>query len=397
MTVSQSDKGESADIRVDSDRVTALLARLVRAKSENPPGGEAPAAAIVEAECRDLSLDVEVVAPEPGRPSVIARWRGRPGPRLIYCSHIDVVPAGAPSLWDVDPYGAEIVDGRMHGRGSADAKGCVAAALEAVRALKESGFEPEGSLELMMVADEETMGFKGAGYLMDQGLLGSDMGIVGEPTSLRVVTAQRGANWARITTKGVAAHGSAPERGRSAIKHMAEIVLQLEETLPSDVHPILGGANINVGTIQGGEKVNIVPAICVIEVDRRSLPHETREDVLAQLNEAVARARRRFPDLEAEVDLMFSGDAFEVARDAVTVRTVSQAVHDVTGAPGRLIGFRGASDARFLAESGAETVLFGPGDIGLAHTARESIDLHELEHGAGIYALAFARLLGAAS
>lgn len=395
MTVSQSDKGESADIGVDRDRVTALLATLVRARSENPPGEEQAAAAIVEADCRDLGLDVEVIESEPGRPSVVARWRGRPGPRLIYCSHIDVVPAGPPSLWDVDPYGADIVDGRMHGRGSSDAKGCVAAALEAVRALKEAAFHPDGTLELMMVADEETMGFKGAGHLMERGLLGSDFGIVGEPTSLRVVTAQRGANWARITTKGKAAHGSAPERGRSAIKHMAEIVLQLEETLPTDVHPILGAANISVGTIHGGEKVNIVPAACVIEVDRRSLPHETREDVLAQLNEAVERARRRFPELEAEVEIMHSGDAFEVDRDSAIVKAMSRAVGDATGAPGKLIGFRGASDARFLVQSGAETVLCGPGDIALAHTAGEWIDLHELEVGARVYALAFSRLLGA--
>jgi acetylornithine deacetylase/succinyl-diaminopimelate desuccinylase family protein len=395
MTVSQSSKGESADIaRVDGARLTALLSGLVRARSENPPGEEAEVAGLVEAECREMGLEVEIVESEPGRPSVVARWAGGPGPHLIYCSHIDVVPAGNRDLWEVDPYGAEIADGRMYGRGSSDAKGCVAAALEAVRALKESGFEPAGTLELMMVSDEETMGFKGAGYLMDQGRLGSDIGIVGEPTSLRVVTAQRGANWAKITTRGVAAHGSAPERGRSAIKHMAEIVLQLEETLPADVHPILGGPNINVGTIRGGEKVNIVPAWCEIEVDRRSLPHETRADVLAQLNEAVERARRRFPDLEAEVDLMFSGDAFEVARDALTVKTLSQAVWDVTGAPGKLIGFRGASDARFLAESGAETVLCGPGDITLAHTAHESIDLKELELGARVYALTFARLLG---
>lgn len=396
MTVSQSDKDEGADIRVDRERMTALLARLVRARSENPPGEEQAAAAIVEDDCRDLGLDVEVIESEPGRPSVVARWRGRPGPRLIYCSHIDVVPAGPPSLWDVDPYGAEIVDGRMHGRGSSDAKGCVAAALEAVRALRDAGFEPDGTLELMMVADEETMGFKGAGHLMERGLLGSDFGIVGEPTSLRVVTAQRGANWARITTKGKAAHGSAPERGRSAIKHMAEIVLQLEETLPTDVHPILGGANINVGTIHGGEKVNIVPAACVIEVDRRSLPHETRDDVLAQLNEAVDRARRRFPDLEAEVEIMHSGDAFEVDRDSAIVKAVSRAVAEATGAPGKLIGFRGASDARFLVQSGAETVLCGPGDIALAHTAGEWIDLHEFEVGARVYALAFSRLLGAA-
>ena len=396
MTVSQSEQGVGADIpQVDGGRVTALLTELVRARSENPPGEEAVVAGLVEAECRGMGLEVELVEAEPDRPSVVARWSGGPGPRIIYCSHIDVVPAGNLKLWDVDPYAAEIVDGRMYGRGSSDAKGCVAAALEAVRALKEIGFEPAGTIELMMVADEEAMGFKGAGHLLQQGRLGSDIGIVGEPTSLRVVTAQRGANWARITAHGKAAHGSAPERGRNAIKFMSEIVLQLEETLPTDVHPILGGPNINVGTIEGGEKVNIVPAWCTIEVDRRSLPHETREEIVAQMEEAVDRARKRFPDLEAEVDLMFAGDAFEIERDAHIVKVLSQVVWDVTGAPGKLVGFRGASDARFLAESGAETILCGPGDITLAHTAHEYIDLHELELGARVYALAFQRLLTA--
>lgn len=396
MTVSQEPQGVGADIpHVDGRRVTALLAKLVRTRSENPPGEEAEVAGLVADECRDLGLEVELVESEPNRPCVVAKWGGGPGPRLIYCSHIDVVPAGNLRLWAVDPYGAEIVDGRMYGRGSSDAKGCVAAALEAVRALKDIGFEPDGTLELMMVADEETMGFKGAGHLLELGRLGSDMGIVGEPTSLRVVTAQRGANWARITAHGKAVHGSQPERGRNAIKFMAEIVLQLEETLPDDVHPILGGPNINVGTIHGGEKVNIVPAHCTIEVDRRSLPHETAEEIVAQMNEAVERAKARFPDLEAEVDLMFAGEAFEVDRDAHIVKTLAHAVWDVTGAPGKLVGFRGASDARFLAQSGAETVLCGPGDITLAHTAHESIDLHELELGARVYALAFQRLLSA--
>ncbi|MDQ4025254.1 MAG: M20 family metallopeptidase [Actinomycetota bacterium] len=379
---------------LDRDRLVDRLGQLVRTPSENPPGEEAAVASLTSALCRDLGLEVEEHEVEPGRPSVVARWRGSPGPTLCYCSHIDVVPAGDPGLWSRDPYSAAVEDGRMFGRGSSDAKGPCAAALEAVALLKASGWEPSGTLELALVADEETMGFKGAGYLVERNVLDPDVAIVGEPTSLRVVRAQRGAGWFRVTTMGLAGHGSAPERGINAIKHMAEIVLHLEDTLPDVTHPLLGGPTINVGTIRGGEKVNIIPAGCMIEVDRRTVPGETKESVVAGIQEAIERARERFPDVEARIELAFFAEPFEVAADAPVVAAAVDATRAVTGAEPDVIGFRGASDARFLFETGCDVVVWGPGDIALAHTARESIDLAELERGALAYAGAFATLLG---
>jgi acetylornithine deacetylase/succinyl-diaminopimelate desuccinylase-like protein len=318
----------------------------------------------------------------PGRPNVVARLGGDPGPTVCYCSHIDVVPAGDHALWASDPFDGAIAEGRMHGRGTADAKGPVAAALEAVEILRAAGAPLQGTLELALVSDEETMGFKGAGYLVSEGIIAPDLAIVGEPTSLRVVRAQRGACWLRVSTTGTAGHGSAPERG--------------EETLPEISHEVLGGPSISVGTISGGAKVNIVPASCVIEVDRRSIPPETKEDVLQSVRAAVELAKERFPDLEADVEVLFFADSFEVPEDSPVVTGVAASVADVTGAPAELIGFRGASDARFLFESGADVVVCGPGDIGVAHTAHESIDLAELERCALAYALSFARLLAPA-
>ena len=378
----------------DRDRLIDRLGQLVRTPSENPPGEEAAVASLTSALCKDLGLEVEEHEAEPGRPSIVARWRGSPGPTLCYCSHIDVVPAGDPGLWSRDPYSGAIEDGRMHGRGSSDAKGPVAAALEAVAILKEAGWEPAGTLELALVADEETMGFKGAGYLVEQQVLAPDVAIVGEPTSLRVVRAQRGASWFRLTTRGLAGHGSAPERGINAIKHMSEVVLHLEDTLPDVSHALLGGPTINVGTIRGGEKVNIIPAGCMIEVDRRTVPGETKESVIAGIQQAVDRARERFPDLDADLELAFFAEPFEVEAGAPVVRSAVDATSSVTGRDVDVIGFRGASDARFLFETGCDVIVWGPGDITLAHTARESIDLDELEQGALAYAHAFARLLG---
>ena len=378
---------------VDRDQLVDRLQQLVRTPSENPPGEEAAAAALASAFCKDLGLEVEEHEAEPGRPSVVARWRGSDGPTLCYCSHIDVVPAGDPGLWERDPYSGAIEDGRMHGRGSSDAKGPVAAALEAVAILRSAGWEPRGTLELALVADEETMGFKGAGHLVEQKIVTPDVAIVGEPTSLRVVRAQRGASWFRLTTRGVAGHGSAPERGVNAVKHMAEIVLHLEDTLPDVIHPLLGGPTISVGTIRGGEKVNIIPAACVAEVDRRTVPGETRESLLAGVGEAIDRARKRFPDVDAHADIAFFAEPFEVPADAAVVTAAVEAIRSTTGRDVDVIGFRGASDARFLFETGADVIVCGPGDITLAHTARESIDLAELEHGAIAYAKAFASLL----
>ncbi len=378
---------------LDRERLVDRLRTLVRAASENPPGEELEAARLVQSFCRQLDLDVSMYEVEPGRPSVVARWAGRDGPTVGYCSHIDVVPAGDPTLWERAPYDAVIDNGRLHGRGSSDAKGPVAAALEAVAALRHLGFEPAGTLELELVADEEAMGFKGAGWLAEQGLIKPDVAIVGEPTSLRVVRAQRGACWFRLIARGKAGHGSAPERGINAIKHMAEVVLHLEETLPDVSHPILGAPSLNVGTIRGGEKVNIIPAACIVEVDRRTIPGESRAEVQASIEDAIDRARNRFPDLDVTVELAFGAEPFEVPADAPVVRSVASAVEEVTGGPARLIGFRGASDARFLAEAGADVVVCGPGQIELAHTARESIDLDELERAALVYAVAFARLL----
>lgn len=380
---------------LDRTGLVERLATLVGAESENPPGNEAGVATIVEQMCKKLDLDVTTYEAVPGRPNIIATWAGEPGPTLGYCSHLDVVPAGDRSLWIHDPYGAHIEDDKMFGRGTSDAKGPIAAALEAVAILRAAGFTPRGSLELELVSDEESGGFKGAGYLAERDIVHPDFAIVGEPTRLRVVRAQRGIAWSRITTRGVAAHGSAPERGVNAIDHMAAIVRELNDSLPDITNQVVGGPTISVGTIHGGAKLNIIPASCVIEVDRRTIPGESNDDVIAQFEAAIERARASYPDIDATVEIVDSGMPFEIDAGSSLVQTMATATAEVTGHETEIIGFRGASDARFLVERGAEVIVFGPGDISVAHTANEFIDLDGLADGALAYAVAFARLLGA--
>ena len=386
----------AADIArvIDRDRLIERLTALVKTPSENPPGEEAEAARVAGSYCESLGFDVELHELDPGRPSVVARKVFGDGPTVCYCSHIDVVPAGDHALWVHPPYDAQIVDGRMHGRGSSDAKGPIAAALEAVEALRTMDVELGGTFQMALVADEEAMGFKGAGFLVEEKIVTPDYTIIGEPTRLRIVKAQRGPCWLRIVTRGKAAHGSAPERGVSAIMHMAEIVAHLEETLPDITHDVVGGPSVNVGTIQGGTKVNIVPALCIAEIDRRSIPGETKESVVASIQAAIDIAKEKYPDIDADIELPIYGKPFEVADDSAVLNDVVEAVADATGEDAEVVGFRGSSDARFFAEAGSDVVVCGPGDITVAHTAHEYIDLDELERGAVAYASAFARLLG---
>ena len=385
----------AADIAsvIDRERLIGRLETLVRTPSENPPGEEAEAARVTANYCEALGFEVSLHELDAGRPSVVAQKVFGEGPTLCYCSHIDVVPAGEHDLWSHPPYAATIVDGQMHGRGSSDAKGPIAAALEAVEALSAVGADLRGTLQFALVADEEAMGFKGAGFLVEDRIVQPDLTIIGEPTALRIVRAQRGPCWMRIITRGQAAHGSAPERGVSAIKHMAEIVGHLEETLPDITHDVVGGPSINVGTIQGGVKVNVVPAYCVAEIDRRSIPGETKESVAASVQAAIDIAKQKYPDIDATIELPIYGKPFEVPDDSVVLANMIEAVSETKGADAEVMGFRGSSDARFFAEAGSDVVVCGPGDITVAHTAREYIDLAELEQGAVAYATSFARLL----
>ena len=382
---------------VAADEVVEILADLVRAPSENPPGDETLVAKTAAAWLERLDLPSEFVTPLPRRTSTISSWGdAAAGPTLLFNGHYDVVPVPDPDEWPHPPFGAEIHDGRMFGRGTCDMKAGIAACLAAVSALQRAGAEPKGRLLMHLVADEEALGTHGTKFLVANGYCdGVAEAIVGEPTDMHLVPAERGAVWLRIVTEGVSAHGSTPQLGVNAIQHMAQVIEEFSKIRFRKLHEMLGAPTFNVGTIAGGSKVNMVPNHCEIEIDRRTIPGETEDDALSDFEAAVARAGESVSDLNARVEVIDSAEPSETPGGSRVVELLTEA-RDAFGTGGSEIGYSGATDARFLInQGGIPSIVFGPGELLLAHTTGESVDVSQVVEVAKVYAYTFARFLNA--
>ena len=387
----------AAAAAVDPAEVLDFTRALIAARSENPGGTEDDAAAVAVDILTGLGARPEIVRSEAERPSVVATLGGARGPSLAWNGHLDVVPAGSPDTWRHDPWAGEIDDdGRLVGRGAADMKGPIGAALAAASALRRAGTRLAGSLVFHLAADEELAGVHGTKVLWERGLLTQDAAIVGEPSELQVGLAERGGAWFTATAYGTAAHGSQPHRGVNAITSMARFLLRLPEVLPDLEHPLVGSPTVNAALITGGSAPNVVPDRCEVDIDRRIVPGEIDPDeVRAPFLALVASLREDHPEVDIGVELREWTDAAEASPDTDIARIAADAVAASTGARPALVGFTGITDARFYTnQARIPTVICGPGSLTVAHTANESVPFDELVAGARSYARMFAAFLG---
>ncbi|HUE69001.1 MAG TPA: M20 family metallopeptidase [Candidatus Acidoferrum sp.] len=354
-----------------------ILERLVRIPSET--GQEGAAAEALAGWCRDAGLGVQLQQVQPGRPNVLATWRGGRGPHLLLIGHIDTVPVG--EGWSRDAHGATVDHGRLYGRGACDMKGGLAAMLGAIEALRKRGQQPPGDVTFAAVVGEEEDS-AGTRALVQKGIK-ADHAVLAEPTSMQLVLANRGLLNYRIVVKGKSVHAAAPGLGHNAVTAAARIVVELEATgeeLARHDHPVFGPPSLTVGTMHGGTRPYVVPDRCEIEVDRRLNPGETKEQVVKELEDAIARVQRTLPWLEANVEPGPDYIPFEIPADHELVRAMTMAMHAAGLAP-HTASWRAASDAGFLVHgAGIPCVLFGPGDVEQsAHRPDEWIDLEDLD------------------
>ncbi|HEX9580433.1 MAG TPA: ArgE/DapE family deacylase [Gemmatimonadales bacterium] len=364
-------------ISIDRPFTVRTLTDLVRINSINPAleaggPGEAAAAAYVADVLRNLGLDVEVYESAPGRPSVVGRLTGKSrGRRLMLNGHIDTVGvAGMP-----EPFSGEVRDGKLYGRGAYDMKGSVAACIGAAKALVDARAPFRGEVLVAAVADEENASIGTADVVRHQRV---DAAIVTEPTQLDLCLAHKGFVWIEVETLGRAAHGSRPDLGVDANMAMGRVLAGLAaleaELRRRPSHPLVGAPSLHAAQIFGGTARSVYAAHCKLTVERRTVPGETEEGVLAEVQAILERVAAADPAFRGSCTATLARGPFEVARDAEIVRTVATAAQRVLGRSPALGGQTPWMDAALLAAAGVETVVFGPAGTG-AHAAEEWVDV----------------------
>ena len=358
----------------------ALARALIKIDSRNPtlvpdaPGERACAQALASV-LDDWGFDVELQERIPGRPNVIARIGPRGASALILNGHLDVV--GVEGMTH-DPFSADVRDNRIYGRGSADMKGGIAAMC--VAALEAAADSARRQIVIAAVTDEEYESL-GMRALIESGIR-AEAAIITEPTRLAICPAHRGFVWMDVTFRGRAAHGSRYDIGVDAITHAGLVLAELdklERTRESGKrHPLLGRGSLHASTIHGGVGMSTYPEECVLSIERRTLPGETADTAMKEIEAACAAVRARDPRFDARITQITSQLPSDVSTDAPIVRSLENALEN-EGIPVSIEGMPAWTDAALLNAAGIPTICFGPGDIALAHAAEEFVPISEIE------------------
>jgi succinyl-diaminopimelate desuccinylase len=394
---------------VDDAYALDLARRLVRIPSvyrpEDPQANETAVAQAIADELRALGLEVHVEEAAPGRPNVIGDWIGpRSGSLLILEGHSDVVSEGDRAAWSVPPFGGVVTDGRLYGRGAADMKGGVAAAIAAVRAICQSGVDLPGRIRLAVVADEEGMMAGIKSFIRNGWAAGACGAIICEPEGNDICLVQKGALRAVARFRGKMAHGAMPKSGVNPVPAAAAFVQRLQVlergyVMRHGAHGLLGEPSVTPTTLRAGElaQLNVISAEAVVGVDVRTLPGQENAQIRGDLSEAVAEAALGTPGCDGELTIIEERPCTETSRTAPVAGAVERACRRVQGRLPRHRGVPGATDGTFLhAWAGVPIVTIGPGDVTIPHQVDEFVRVAELVEAARIFAAAACYCLGSA-
>jgi len=324
---------------------------------------------------------------------------------LVFNGHVDTVPVNP--RWETDPFGGEIMNGSIYGRGASDNKGGVAAMIMALKALVDTGIELKGNVLLTATVDEEIGGLPGLGYIVDAGLVKGEYGICVDGSCENISISSAGRIKYKVYTYGKAAHSSTPHLGINAIEHMAKVVLAIQEygrELLTRRSTILAPPRTGikfiypstaVGIIQGGTKENIIPSYCSITLNRRFTPEENFEDVRKEFKNVVKVALKDVENARWEIEEMNVKDAYAISKDHHIVITLKKSAEEVFNKTIPIYGSTGGTDMSHIKRAGIPMCAFGPGSLGNnVHAPEENLKLSVYQDLIKVYALTALKICG---
>jgi succinyl-diaminopimelate desuccinylase len=387
--------------RIEREELVRLTQELVRLPSVYRPevvnGNESDVARFVADYLEQAGFEAKTEEAAPGRPNVWTVWEGNsPGRTLLLEAHTDVVTEGSAEEWEHSPFGAERAGGRIYGRGACDTKGNLAAAVLAVRAIKDSGVAFPGTLILCHPVDEEGM-MAGIKAFIENGHAEKvDAAVICEPEENQLCITQKGALRVEVTVRGRMAHGAMPLSGVNPVSRAARFVVAVEELEGEEIErhgedPFLGSPSLTPTILMGpdcGEpQINVIPASAYVALDIRTVPAQSHEELIERLRDILAGLKSEDSDFDATLEVIEERPPTETPKDEPLVSAMSKAYEHLTGEEPRYNGVPGATDGTFLsAWANVPIVTTGAGNREIPHHADEWVDEEELLTTCKLYA-----------
>jgi len=361
---------------INKARLVKLTQQLIRIDSRNPGADESQLASFVKEYLLKLGLEVKIYEFKKRRANIVAYLKGRSAKNtLLITPHLDTVPAG--ENWKYPPLSAKVQGGRIYGLGATDCKCNLAVSLEVVRSLVEEGVGLDYNLCLAATADEETGSALGVIPLLKKGILNPDAAAVLDADGFHVVVAQKGLMHLKLVIKGKRAHGAYPWLGVNAIDACVNILHDLKRVKARyKKNKYLRSPTINIGTIKGGDKVNVVADWCECELDFRFLPGQKSEEILSGLRRIVRRHARKF-----HIEIQSIQNYYLIEETHPLVTGFVSALKKYRISP-KITGSEGATTITFFQDRGIPAVATGFGSIGCAHTVNEYVNIDDIYKGA---------------
>jgi len=383
--------------RMDTQGLIELARKLIQIQSVNPPADYSQISSYLRETLTSIGMETRILEGSPGKRNVFGLRRGSSREcALLLSGHMDVVAAGDKKNWGHDPFGAEIHDGWLWGRGAADMKAALAAQIYAAKAVIDSQAGLSSAFMLGCTVDDETAGAWGMKYAVEKGLsyIGwpkPSLHILGEANDLNITTSFKGRLWARISTKGKAAHGGEPDLGINAIDQMIKLI-QRFRVVPRLTHPLMGKDTMNLGLLQGGERVNIVADSCTAHIDLRMCAPGSADEYEKALRGIIEDIKREDPRFEVlEFEIYERRDPIEMDQDHPALEVMKECIRSGNKKEPRFLGTLSAGDLYHTMKNGIPGAWIGPGDAQFLHRVDERIQVREIVEAAKIYALLILR------
>ena len=375
--------------KIKEEDIINLAQQLIRIPSDET-AGEQEVCDYLESVLKSLGMKIKIQQVKPNRPNIIAEVVGNNSGKVIMLNgHIDTVPIGDIDKWSVDPYGGNIKNNKLFGRGATDMKGSIASMIIAIKYMMNNITNFNGKIIFTGVMAEETTGIGTQKVVEDN--IKADMAIVGEPSDEKIYRAHKGTMWFNLFSYGKLEHSSESDSGsNNAIINMMKLIEEINKIskeLEMIDNDLVGHPTINVGLIEGGTKQNMIADSCKVSIDRRVLPGEDPDKILDELRVRFNKLRSTDSRLEFDIKKDTIREAVEVSESEQIVQELKKALNKVFNKDTIVSGMKATTDMSILVNQGKiPSVIYGPGFIKQAHTIDEFIEVERLIKSSEVYA-----------